>query len=285
MSWLGARLSTTCPARHRRDLRRRSAGVRRGARRPHRVERPNRRKRLVMASGWLGRTWARTFAAMSTHTGPVARHEARRHAVPGREVRGAVAGRALPAEYHVLRQAGTERAFVGEYTDTKTRGTYSCRACGAELFTSDTKFDSHCGWPSFWSPLAGDHVELIEDRSLGMKRVEVRCATVRQPPRARLRGRGLRHPHRPALLHQLDQHPARARRVGARAPLRRGCVARTTTPVPRLTGRKRSPSRAASPVQESSWRHGSGDLARSRAVSTTWESVRRQVFGAGRRAV
>jgi peptide-methionine (R)-S-oxide reductase len=82
-----------------------------------------------------------------------------------------------PAEYQVLRQAGTERPFVGEYTDTKTEGVYACRACGAELFTSDTKFDSHCGWPSFYTPLAGDTVEYIEDNSLGMKRVEVRCAT------------------------------------------------------------------------------------------------------------
>jgi peptide-methionine (R)-S-oxide reductase len=82
-----------------------------------------------------------------------------------------------PAEYEVLRQAGTERPFVGEYTDTKTEGVYACRACGAELFTSDTKFDSHCGWPSFYSPLAGDSVEYVEDHSMGMKRVEVRCAT------------------------------------------------------------------------------------------------------------
>ena len=82
-----------------------------------------------------------------------------------------------PAEYKVLRQAGTEPAFRGEYTDTKTQGVYSCRACGAELFRSDTKFESHCGWPSFYSPLAGDTVEYIEDRAFGMKRVEVRCAT------------------------------------------------------------------------------------------------------------
>jgi len=82
-----------------------------------------------------------------------------------------------PAEYQVLRQAGTERPYVGEYTDTHTEGVYSCRACGAELFRSDTKFDSHCGWPSFYAPLAEDRVEYIEDHSLGMKRVEVRCAT------------------------------------------------------------------------------------------------------------
>lgn len=81
-----------------------------------------------------------------------------------------------PAEYHVLRQAGTERPFVGEYTDTTTQGVYSCRACDTELFRSDTKFASHCGWPSFYAPLAQDRVEYIEDTTLGMKRVEVRCA-------------------------------------------------------------------------------------------------------------
>jgi peptide-methionine (R)-S-oxide reductase len=84
--------------------------------------------------------------------------------------------RLSPAEFRVLRQAGTEAPWTGEYTESKTRGVYRCRACGFELFSSDTKFDSHCGWPSFWTPLAQDRVRLIEDTSLGMRRTEVRCA-------------------------------------------------------------------------------------------------------------
>ncbi len=80
-------------------------------------------------------------------------------------------------EYAVLRQAGTERPWSGEYNETKTEGIYSCRACDAELFRSDAKFDSHCGWPSFYEPTSKDNVELIEDRTMGMRRVEVRCAT------------------------------------------------------------------------------------------------------------
>jgi peptide-methionine (R)-S-oxide reductase len=81
-----------------------------------------------------------------------------------------------PAEYQVLRESGTERAFTGEYTDTKTTGVYRCRACGIELFRSDTKFESHCGWPSFYAPSDATNVVLIEDRTMGMRRVEVRCA-------------------------------------------------------------------------------------------------------------
>jgi peptide-methionine (R)-S-oxide reductase len=80
-----------------------------------------------------------------------------------------------PEEYAVLRQAGTERPWSGRYVETKTEGVYRCRACNAELFRSAEKFDSHCGWPSFWQPGESDAVTLHEDRSLFQTRVEVRC--------------------------------------------------------------------------------------------------------------
>jgi peptide-methionine (R)-S-oxide reductase len=81
-----------------------------------------------------------------------------------------------PEEYAVLREAGTERPWTGELLEEHRTGVYRCRACGNELFRSDTKFESHCGWPSFYDPADSDAVVTIEDRSLGMRRVEVRCA-------------------------------------------------------------------------------------------------------------
>ena len=84
--------------------------------------------------------------------------------------------RLTPEEFHVLRRAGTEPPHIGEYTDTTTEGVYACRACGAELFRSTEKFDSHCGWPSFFSPLAEDRIIERRDTSHGMIRVEVLCA-------------------------------------------------------------------------------------------------------------
>jgi peptide-methionine (R)-S-oxide reductase len=81
-----------------------------------------------------------------------------------------------PEEFRVLREAGTEAPFIGEYTDTETNGIYACRACGAELFRSDAKFHSGCGWPSFFTPLAAETVTEIKDMSHGMVRTEIRCA-------------------------------------------------------------------------------------------------------------
>ncbi len=82
-----------------------------------------------------------------------------------------------PERYKVLRKAGTEPPFTGAYTHSKESGMYKCGACGADLFSSDTKFDSGTGWPSFTDPAVASAVELNEDRSLFMKRTEVLCAT------------------------------------------------------------------------------------------------------------
>src|SRR5512133_2046034 len=85
-----------------------------------------------------------------------------------------------PEQYHILREKGTERAFTGEYAHTKTGGVYKCGACGLELFSSDTKYDSGSGWPSFFDPMSSDRVETHEDNSFGMRRVEVtgaRCGS------------------------------------------------------------------------------------------------------------
>jgi peptide-methionine (R)-S-oxide reductase len=84
--------------------------------------------------------------------------------------------RLTPEQYAVARQGGTERAFSGAYWNTKQPGVYRCIGCGTELFRSDEKFDSGTGWPSFWAAAAEDRVTRVPDRSLGMTRVEIRCA-------------------------------------------------------------------------------------------------------------
>ena len=82
-----------------------------------------------------------------------------------------------PEQYAVLREKGTERAFTGALLHNKEDGSYTCAACGAELFASDTKFDSGSGWPSFWEPMSDERVTTHEDNSHGMRRIEVTCAT------------------------------------------------------------------------------------------------------------
>jgi peptide-methionine (R)-S-oxide reductase len=81
-----------------------------------------------------------------------------------------------PEQYQVCRRKGTERAFTGAYWNTKTPGVYLCACCGQELFSSDTKFDSGTGWPSFWQPIAGDRIGTETDRSLFIVRTEVHCS-------------------------------------------------------------------------------------------------------------
>jgi peptide-methionine (R)-S-oxide reductase len=82
-----------------------------------------------------------------------------------------------PEQFQVLREAGTERPFSGKYNDTKTPGSYKCAGCGTELFSSDAKFESGSGWPSFYEALDPEKIKEVEDRAYGMVRTEVRCAT------------------------------------------------------------------------------------------------------------
>lgn len=81
-----------------------------------------------------------------------------------------------PEQFHVTRKKGTERAFTGEYNNNKETGTYKCVCCGTDLFTSETKFESGTGWPSFWAPVNQENVKLEDDRAFFMRRTEVLCA-------------------------------------------------------------------------------------------------------------
>jgi peptide-methionine (R)-S-oxide reductase len=85
--------------------------------------------------------------------------------------------RLTPEQYHVTQEHGTERAFTGVYWDTKDDGVYRCIVCESPLFSSNTKYDSGTGWPSFWEPVSPEAVKTVEDRSMGMTRVEVVCGT------------------------------------------------------------------------------------------------------------
>ncbi len=118
-----------------------------------------------------------------------------------------------PEEYSVLREKGTERAFTGAYWDNKGEGIYRCKGCGTELFSSDAKFDSGTGWPSFYAPADQENIATEEDRSFFMKPHRGQLQPLRRPSRTRLRGRP--GPHRPALLHQQLLAGLRPQRVSA----------------------------------------------------------------------
>ncbi len=105
-----------------------------------------------------------------------------------------------PEQYRVMREKGTERAFTGEYWETKARGTYKCAACGEPLFSSDTKFDSGTGWPSFYDPISPDAVATESDYSHFMRRTEALCSQLPRAPGARLPRRA--EADRAALLHE-----------------------------------------------------------------------------------
>jgi peptide-methionine (R)-S-oxide reductase len=125
---------------------------------------------------WLGAKWGRTERALAQGVSPFPRVE--EASMADRVVKSEEEWRKIltPEQFHVLRKKGTERAFTGEYHDFKGKGIYQCAGCGKELFSSETKFDSGTGWPSFWAPISEGSVRTEADNSLFMWRTEVVCA-------------------------------------------------------------------------------------------------------------
>ena len=153
-----------------------------------------------------------------------------------------------PAQYQVLREGGTERAFTGRYWDCHDDGIYRCAGCGAELFDAATKFESGSGWPSFTEPKVAEAVELRADNSYGMRRTEVVCRRCGGPSGPRVRRRPARR-RRAALLHQqLRAGARRAPRSDVAARLRRATGARTAPRrvAPRRPARSQRPARSSS---------------------------------------
>uniref|UniRef100_A0A3B3TGQ6 Peptide-methionine (R)-S-oxide reductase n=2 Tax=Paramormyrops kingsleyae TaxID=1676925 RepID=A0A3B3TGQ6_9TELE len=124
---------------------------------------------------WSRRTWQPHIQPLSLSVAPLGRHKDRNNyplEYPQQELRR----RLTPIQYHVTQEAGTERPFVGEFTDHKEDGTYACVVCGTPLFSSDKKFDSGSGWPSFFDLLHEESITLTDDSSYGMRRVETTCS-------------------------------------------------------------------------------------------------------------
>jgi len=123
-------------------------------------------------------TSAKTATPTATQKAGTMKTETQKPDVVGRVVKSNAEWKKIlsPEQYHVLREQGTEIAFTGKYWNNHAKGVYRCAACGLELFSSDTKFDSGTGWPSFWAPIAKSHIKVANDASLGMQRDEVECA-------------------------------------------------------------------------------------------------------------
>jgi peptide-methionine (R)-S-oxide reductase len=142
---------------------------------------------LILAAVWAGRLWSRSqsrlqrAADVPTPMAPAQEEKAAMAADPSSENASLPKTDEewrkvlTPEQYRVTRQKGTEIAFTGEYYKTDKQGTYRCICCGAPLFSSETKFDAHCGWPSFWKPLEMANVKTLDDASHGMRRIEVQC--------------------------------------------------------------------------------------------------------------